>query len=64
MTKKVSGIPGTFLFCFIGNSDFGKGKKKHMFTEHTLDKHVFGHDNKMKKVLKDIKTFNTSLVSK
>ncbi len=35
-----------------------------MFTEHMLDKHVFEHDNKTKEMLEDIKTFNTSLVSK
>lgn len=51
-------------YFFIGNSDFGKDKKKHMFTEHMLDKHVFGHDNKTKQVLEDIKALNASLVSK
>ena len=51
------------FFCFIGNSDFGGTKRKHMFTEHMLDKHVLKHDNKTKEVLEDIKTFDTSLVS-
>ena len=52
-----------YIFCFIGNSDFGGTKRKHMFTEHMLDKHVLKHDNKTKEVLEDIKTFDTSLVS-
>lgn len=52
------------IFYFIGNFDFGKHKKKHMFIEHMSDKYVLKHGNKTKKVLEDIKTFGTSLVSK
>lgn len=55
---------GGSLFCFIVNSDFWKHKKEHMFIERMLDKHVFGHDNRTKEMLEDIKTFDTSLVSK
>ena len=29
------------FFCFIGNSDLLRRKKKHMFTEHMLDRTVF-----------------------
>ena len=43
---------------------FGKHKKKHMFIERMLDKHVFGYDNRTKEMLEDIKTFDTSFVSK
>jgi len=32
------------LFYFIGNSDFWKHKKEHIFVEHMLDKRAFGHD--------------------
>lgn len=39
-------------------------KKKHMFVERMLDKYVLGHDNKTKEMLKDIKTFDISYVSK
>ncbi len=52
------------IFYFIGNSDVGKHKKKHMFTEHMLDKRVFGHDDRTKEMLEDIKTFDTRFVSK
>ncbi len=39
-------LQSRILFYFIGNSDFGELKKKRMFTEHTLDKHAFEHNNK------------------
>jgi len=55
---------GFYLLYFIGNFDFGKPRKEYMFTEHMLDKHAFGHDNKAKEVLEDIKTFNASFVRK
>ncbi len=52
------------LFYFIGNSDVGEHKKKHMFIEHMLDKRVFGHGDRTKKMLEDIKSFDTRFVSK
>ncbi len=33
-----------------------------MFNEHMLDKYAFGHNDKTKEVLEDIKTFHTSFV--
>jgi len=36
-------VPET-LFCFIGNSDFWKHKKEHIFIQRMLDKYVFGHN--------------------
>ena len=35
-----------------------------MFTEHTLDKHVFGDDNKTVTRLEDIKTFFSKAIVK
>ncbi len=29
------------IFCFIGNSDLLRRKKKHIFAEHMLDKTAF-----------------------
>ena len=52
------------LYFFIGNCDFFEDREKHMFVEHTLEKHVFEHENKMAPCLEDIKTFYASLVIK
>ncbi len=52
------------IYFFIGNSDFRKHKKKHMFTGHMLDRYALEHDNKTKEVLEDIKTFGTSFIIK
>jgi len=35
-----------------------------MFIEHMLDKYALEHNNKTKKVLEDIKTFDTSFIIK
>ncbi len=58
------GFLGKSFFRFIGNSDVGEHKKKHMFTEHMLDKRVFGHDDRTKEMLEDIKIFDIRFVSK
>ncbi len=55
-------VKGTFLL--YRKFQFWKAQKKHTFTEHMLDKYALEHDNKTKEVLEDIKTFDTSLVSK
>ena len=52
------------LFYFIGNCVFGAVKKEHMFVEHMLDKHVFGHDNKTLAESEDIKTFFAKTIVK
>ena len=52
-------------FCtFIGNCVFGVAKKEHMFIEHMLDKHVFGHDNKTLAGSEDIETFFSKTIVK
>lgn len=35
-----------------------------MFIEHMLDKHVFGHENKMMAGLEDVKTFFPKIIVK
>ena len=52
------------LFYFIGNSDFLKHKKKHIFIEHMLDKNVFGVHEKDGTVLEDIESVFTKTVTK
>ncbi len=41
-----------------------QSKKEHMFIEHMLDKHVFGHDNKTLAESEDIKTFFAKTIVK
>ena len=58
-------VPLAELFVlFIGNCDFWENKKEHMFIEHMLDKHVFGHENKMMAGLEDVKTFFPKIIVK
>ena len=52
------------LYFFIGNCVFGVAKKEHMFIEHMLDKHVFGHDNKTLAGSEDIETFFSKTIVK
>ena len=52
------------FFYFIGNCVFGVAKKEHMFIEHMLDKHVFGHDNKTLAGSEDIETFFAKTIDK
>ena len=54
-------LQSRILFLFIGNSDFGRNKKEHTFTERMSDGCVPGHDDKTMG-LKNIKSFDTSLV--
>ena len=61
--KRTASVSAPTFFYFIGNSDFGEDKRKHMFTERVLDKHVFGHGNKTKQVLEDVKALNASFLS-
>lgn len=52
----------TCFYSFVGNADFWKHKKKHPFIERMLDKHVFGHEDKTKEMLEDIKPLDTDFV--
>ena len=52
-SKTASVLWQRFMLCmkslpyfFIGNCDFPENRKKHMFTEHMLDKHVSEHEDK------------------
>ena len=50
------------VFYFIGNSNFYESKKKHMFIEHMLDKHVFRHEKKTVIRSENIKTFFSEII--
>ena len=56
-------VPRAELFVsFIGNSNFYESKKKHMFIEHMLDKHVFRHEKKTVIRSENIKTFFSEII--
>lgn len=54
---------GFSLFYFIGNSEFFVRKKKHMFTEHMLDRTKIKYDKKMI-ILENIKIFFVKIIIK
>ena len=59
--RRESSASGT-LCSFIGNSNFYESKKKHMFIEHMLDKHVFRHEKKTVIRSENIKTFFSEII--